>query len=100
VIEAKSEVQRRHFPLLGEFVEATTPTEKAIEGIWRCAFSMDVVGTTDCYEDLGGDSLLAETILSELATTFKIDVPMDFLGETSTIRQQAEAVDKLLQRSR
>jgi Phosphopantetheine attachment site len=47
-----------------------------LSAIWRRAFSMDFVGTADSYEDLGGDSLIAVGILSELETEFKVRIPL------------------------
>ena len=35
-----------------------------------------MVGITDNYEDLGGDSLLAASIFARIETTFGVDIPM------------------------
>jgi acyl carrier protein len=58
---------------------------------------MDRVGITDNYEDLGGDSLLAASIIAELETSFGTKMPWALLADAGTIEQMAAAIDKLKQ---
>ena len=98
--DTEVKVQRKHLPMLGAYVQPRTPTENILEKIWRRAFSMDLVGIADSYEDLGGDSLIAASILSEIEATSKIRIPLGLLDETSTIEQLAREIDKLQQKAK
>ncbi len=89
-------VLRRQFPLLGACVPPRTPTEQKLVEIWRKALCMDLVGITDSYEELGGDSLLAASIFAEIEETFKIEIPMATLVDAPTIEQLAPRVDELV----
>ena len=91
-------VLRRHFPLLGPLVSPRTPTEKTLAEIWRKALCMDVVGITDNYEELGGDSLLAASIFAEIEDMFKIEIPMVTLVDAPTIEQLAPRIDERVAR--
>ncbi len=91
-------VLRRQFPLLGALVSPRTPTEQKLAEIWRKALCMDLVGVTDNYEELGGDSLLAASIFAEIEETFKINIPMATLVDAPTIEQLAPRVDELVAR--
>jgi acyl carrier protein len=91
-------VLRRQLPLLGACVSPRTPTEQKLVEIWRKALCMDLVGITDNYEELGGDSLLAAIIFAEIEQTFKIEIPMATLVDAPTIEQLADRVDELVSR--
>jgi surfactin family lipopeptide synthetase A len=95
VSDAGSTVKREHFPLLGPYVRPQTPTETIIEDIWRRAFTMDMVGIADSYEDLGGDSLIAVGILSDIEAAFQTEIPLGLLDDTSTIGHLAAEIDSL-----
>lgn len=56
---------------------------------------MDLVGVTDDYEDLGGDSLQAAGIFAELETSFAIKMPWALLAEAGTIEQLAAVIDNM-----
>ena len=89
-------VLRRDFPLLGPLVSPRTPTEQKLTEIWRNALGMDLVGITDNYEELGGDSLLAASIFAEIEQIFKIEIPMATLVDAPTIEELAARVDALI----
>ena len=95
--ESDKIIQRSQLPLLGAYVEPRSPTEKKIAEVWKRALGMDRVGITDNYEDLGGDSLLAASIIAELETSFGTKMPWALLADAGTIEQMAVAIDKLKQ---
>ena len=88
-------VRREQLPLLGEYAGPRTPTERNLTEIWAEELSMDMVGITDNYEDLGGDSLLAASIFASIETTFGVDIPMYSLVDAPTIEQSARQIDCL-----
>jgi acyl carrier protein len=95
VNESDKIIQRSQLPLLGAYVEPRSPTEKKLAEVWRRALGMDRIGITDSYEDLGGDSLLAASIIAELETSFGTKMPWALLADAGTIEQMAATIDNL-----
>ena len=93
--ESDKIIQRSQLPLLGAYVEPRSPTEKKLAEVWRRALGMDRIGITDSYEDLGGDSLLAASIIAELETSFGTKMPWALLADAGTIEQMAATIDNL-----
>jgi aryl carrier-like protein len=50
----------------------------------------DHVGIHDNFLELGGDSLLATRIISQVMTKFKVDLPVDTLFESPTLAKMAQ----------
>jgi acyl carrier protein len=92
---AKTTIERRRLPLLGPYVEPRSPTEQKLAEIWRSLFSMDSVGITDRYEDLGGDSLMAAGIFVEIELKLGVNLPWSVLAEADTIEKMALRIDEL-----
>jgi len=65
-------------------------TEECIAEIWQELLGICPVGINDDFFDLGGDSLLATTLVSELAKKFHKTVTLQNLFERSTVAQLAE----------
>ena len=100
MVESGAIIKRSQLPLLGAYVAPRSSAEKKIAEIWSRTLAMDVVGVTDNYEDLGGDSLQAASIFAELETSFAIKIPWALLAEAGTIEQLAAVIDTLQQRSK
>jgi len=89
-------VLRQEFASLGAYVAPRTPTEHKLAEIFCSALSMDKVSVTDDFEDLGGDSLRAVSICTDIEKIFGITVPVAFLVRSPTIEQLAPRVDELI----
>ncbi len=90
-------IRREQLPLLTRpYVEPRTPTERILAQIWREALSVDRIGMDDRYFDLGGDSLVAANIFSQIEAKLGIYLPMTVLDNAPTIAQLAPQVDALL----
>ncbi len=88
-------VLREQLPLPRPYVAPRTPTEHRLAEIWRTVLGMDCVGVEDRYNDLGGDSFLAMTILNTIEETFGVAIPMVILAEAPTIAALAPRIDGL-----
>jgi acyl carrier protein len=97
VNESDKIIQRSQLPLLGAYVEPRSATERKLVEIWRRALGMDRIGIRDNYEDLGGDSLMAASIIAELETSFGTKIPWALLADAGTIEQMAITIDDLKQ---
>src|SRR6185369_10375683 len=64
-------------PALAEaFVEARTPAEKSLASIWTKLLGINRIGINDNYFELGGDSLLATQLVSQVRNVFEVELPL------------------------
>jgi acyl carrier protein len=89
-------VLRQEFPLLGAYVAPRTPTECKLVEIFCIALGMDQVSITDDFEELGGDSLLAASICTEIEKVFAITVSIAIVIRSPTIEQLAPKIDEMV----
>ena len=64
-------------------------TEQKLEEIWRKVFNVLRVSIRDNFFDVGGDSLLAVGLITEIATTFGKELSFNTLLRAPTIEQLA-----------
>jgi acyl transferase domain-containing protein len=67
--------------------------ERVIVNIWQDLFGIERVGIHDNFFDLGGNSLLAIQIITQIRKAFEIELPMSsFFTETPTVAGHARVV--------
>jgi len=76
-------------------VAPRTPTESRIAAIWAAALGIASPSVQDNFFDLGGHSLKAAQIVTELRSAFRVDAAMRHLFEQPTIAGLADIVDLL-----
>lgn len=79
--------------LSNEKEEATIETEKKLLEIWKCLFKNKEIGITDNFFSLGGDSLIATRMLSEIEKVFSVKLKIKAIFEQGTIKQLAARID-------
>lgn len=79
--------------VLGEFVAPRTPCEERIAAIWRDLLPGARTGVTDRFEALGGDSLLAVTMLAAASAAEGVAVPYQQFVQEGTIAAIAAEID-------
>ena len=70
--------------------------ENNIIKTWQIAFNDNQIRVDDDFFDLGGNSLIALQIVSELKNFYKIEIPLSFLFEFPTVFLLSEKIKKLL----
>jgi hypothetical protein len=80
------------------YVAPRTSTEKLLAGIWTQVLGLERIDVCDNFFDIGGHSLLAIRLLSRVRETFKLELPLRVVFESSTIADMAEVVDMELAR--
>jgi acyl transferase domain-containing protein/thioesterase domain-containing protein len=75
-----------------EFVAPQTETENTLATIWQHFLGIKEVGIHDDFFELGGQSLLAVTILSEVERVFGKRLPLAAFIQAPTIHQFAQVV--------
>lgn len=76
----------------GEFVGATDDVESAIVRVWERVLGIAPIGIRDDFYDLGGTSIAAIAMLSELQSTFGKRIALDVASRDATIQQLAIVV--------
>src|SRR6185369_4614501 len=77
-----------------EFVAPRTPTEKVLHDIWANVLQIARIGVDQNFFDLGGHSLIATRILSQIREMFPVDLSIRNLFESPTIAALAACVDQ------
>jgi amino acid adenylation domain-containing protein len=74
------------------FVAPQTPVEVQVAHIWSEILSLDQVGIHDNFFDLGGHSLAATRVVSQVIKHFEIDLPLQSLIQSPTVAEMAAAI--------
>jgi acyl carrier protein len=67
--------------------------EEELLRIWTEVLRIDKIGRNDSYFELGGDSLLATTIVHRIRDVFGVELPLRAIFELQTIKAIAEKID-------
>ena len=78
--------------LASEYVAPRTEVEQSLSKLWSEALGVKDIGIHDDFFDLGGQSLLAVTLLSEVERTFGKRLPLAALIQGPTIHQFSKLI--------
>ncbi|MBD2471153.1 non-ribosomal peptide synthetase [Nostoc sp. FACHB-145] len=79
------------------FVAPTTPVEEMLAGIWAQVLGLEKVGVNDNFFDLGGHSLIATRVISQIRQVFAVEIPLRRLFELSTVSELAKEIQAAIQ---
>ncbi len=77
-----------------EYIPPATATEERLALIWRRLLSIGRVGRADDFFGLGGDSLLAISMLNEIEGEFHAEVSIRDIMKQSTLERMALCIDR------
>ena len=77
-----------------EYLAPINETEKELESIIGKLLKLDKVSRTDDIFDLGGDSLMAISLLSEIEQHFNVQITMKDIIENPSIDRLADIIDR------
>jgi acyl-CoA synthetase (AMP-forming)/AMP-acid ligase II/acyl carrier protein len=69
-----------------------TPIEERLAQIWAQVLFLNQVGIQDNFFDLGGHSLVATRVISEISKTFQLELPIQTLFYSPTVADMAAAI--------
>jgi amino acid adenylation domain-containing protein len=81
-------------PAEEDHVPPTTPLELQLVRIWEEVLGVEPVGIKDNFFDLGGDSLLAASLLSSIEEALHCEVSVASLLAAPTLEQFAKRLDR------
>jgi acyl carrier protein len=91
---------RDDFTPFSDYVAPSTETERKLADMWCQALRLDRVGAIDDFEDLGGSSLVAASIFSEIEKTFGVEADIALLIQAPTVKALAQKIEELVQSSK
>jgi len=84
-------------PALAEaFIEPRTPAEKKLASIWSRLIGINRIGINDNYFELGGDSLLATQLVSQVRNVFEVELPLVELFRHPTLAEMATSIEEAI----
>ena len=72
--------------------EARTRTEVVLLGIWRQLLKLGQIGIYDNFFELGGNSLMVVRLVSQINSTFKVNLGVLDLFQNPTVEQAAKLI--------
>ncbi len=76
-----------------KYAAPQTAAETVLVSLWAQMLSLDRVGVTDNFFDLGGDSITASRIIARVQDQLAVALPMLAFFETPTIRGMAPIIE-------
>jgi len=76
-----------------QFIAPRTPTEIKLSDAWCLVLQRSKISVTADFFHLGGHSLLATKLVSKMRELFKLDIPVRFIFENTSIERQAALLD-------
>jgi amino acid adenylation domain-containing protein len=80
------------------FRSPRTSSEEALVASWKELLGLDTVGVYDDFFELGGDSLSAARVISQVHYTLGVEVPLVRFFEAPTIAELAEVIEEIKRR--
>jgi len=74
------------------YVPPRTLLEEELSRIWAEVLSLDQVGIHDNFFDLGGHSLAATRVVSQVIKNFQLELPLQSLFQSPTIAETAAVI--------
>ncbi|MBN3958479.1 non-ribosomal peptide synthetase [Nostoc sp. NMS8] len=77
-------------------VPPSTLIENLLASIWTEVLGLDKVGINNNFFTLGGHSLMATRVMSQIRQVFKVELPLPYLFEKPTIAELAKEIEKAI----
>jgi iturin family lipopeptide synthetase B len=77
-----------------DYVEAQTALQETLVTIWREVLGVETIGIHDNFFDLGGHSLKATVVMSDIHKLLQIEVPLKEIFTSPTIFELSNYIEK------
>ncbi len=78
------------------YIEPSSAVEQKIAEIWQGLLGIDRVGVDDNFFDLGGHSLIATQIISQLRQDFQVELSLRHIFAAPTVAELALVIEDIL----
>ncbi|XRE44268.1 Polyketide synthase modules-related protein [Tenacibaculum discolor] len=104
-LTTNNKVDRKKLPIPNElnfmsratYVEPSTITEEKLVSIWKEILGINErIGIKDNFFNLGGHSIKATRLITEIYKHFKIELNISVLFETSTLEELSKEIDNII----
>jgi acyl carrier protein len=76
------------------FVAPRNQIEQTVADFWQRLFGFSPIGVNDNFFDLGGTSVLALQLISQMRDAFQMELPLENFFETPTIARMAQVIEE------
>jgi amino acid adenylation domain-containing protein len=77
-----------------DHIEPDNDVERVILDIWQKGLNRDSISVNADFFELGGNSLLAVSVINKINTTLSCDLPLQIIFSSPTIQKLAQAANK------
>ena len=77
-------------------VAPETPIQITLAGMWESLLKVDKVGIHESFFDLGGHSILAARLMTQIRSSFGVQLPLHHIFRTPTISALATLIESKL----
>lgn len=99
-LNANGKIDRKALPvpevgsIQSNIVEPRTPGERALLGMWQKILGREKLSIHDNFFDVGGNSLLAMRLFSQIEREFGVRLPLKTIFQATTIAEQATLLNE------
>jgi FkbH-like protein len=90
ILSAIKAVENNRSIVQKNFIAPRNETEQKLSEIWQRTLNLSVIGITDNFFEIGGDSLQAVSLFVEIEDAFDKHLPLTVLIDSPTIEKMAE----------
>jgi FkbH-like protein len=94
ILKAMESSRQWHSAVSRDFVEPRTQTQRQLAGMWQRLLRADRIGIRDNYFELGGDSLQAVRLFSQVRKLTGKQLPLATLFEAPTVESLACIIEQ------
>jgi acyl carrier protein len=80
-------------PALYEFLPPRSAVQRWLADLWSALLGQPEIGIRDDFLELGGDSMSATTVLTEVHDAYQVTIPLADFFRLATIERLAAAID-------
>ena len=77
------------------FAPPSNLVEEVLAEIWNKFLELEQISVNDNFFEVGGNSLLAIQLVSQIRKTFDVELPLQSLFEFSTVRELAKKIENI-----
>jgi amino acid adenylation domain-containing protein len=75
-----------------EYEAPRNPVEAFLVDVWQNLLEVERIGVNDDFEELGGDSLLAVQVVTQIWDRYSLELPLNSVFERATVAQLAKEI--------